>query len=333
MGLLAAVRRALRIRHYSRRTEQAYVRWVRRFVRHCGLRHPAELGAAEVTAFLTHLAVAGKVSAATQNQALAALLFLYREVMRRDIGAVGGVVWAKGPRRLPVVLSRAEVAAVLKAMGGPSRVVAGLLYGSGLRLMEALELRVKDVDLERCEIRVRRGKGGKDRVTILPQRLVGPLTRQLAVARMWWERDRAHGGGRVALPDALARKYPRAPVEWAWQWVFPATRTYVEEGTRVPRRHHLHPSAVQRAFHDAVQAVGLTKHATCHSLRHSFATHLLEDGYDIRTVQELLGHHDVNTTMMYTHVLNRGGLGVISPVDRLGARGPLPPRGPSASHT
>jgi len=306
--LLADLRRAIRLKHYGPRTEEAYVGWVKRFVRFHGLRHPAELGAGDVAAFLAHLAVRSNVSAATQNQALAALLFFYEYVLGRRLGPVVPAVRAKERKRLPVVLTRREVDAVVRRLGGPARLVAGLLYGSGLRLLECLALRVKDVDLERRVITVRAGKGGVDRVTVLPDMLVEPLRRHFAVLR-----DRP---SRVALPGALRRKLPGASAEWAWQWVFPAGRE------RGGIRHHLHPSAVQRAFHAAVRAAGIGKRATCHSLRHSFATHLLEDGYDIRTVQELLGHRYVETTMIYTHVLNRGGRGVVSPADR-----PLPPLG------
>jgi integron integrase len=310
--LLSELRQAVRVRHYSPRTEQAYVAWVRRFVRFAGLRHPRELGEAEVGAFLSDLAVRKRVSAATQNQALAALLFLYREVLGRDLRPAAPAVRAREPVRVPVVLTRAEVMAVVRHLNGPVRVVAALLYGSGLRLLECLTLRVKDVDFERREIRIRRGKGGRDRVTVLPDLLVAPLERQLRWVRAVHARDLGRGGGRVWLPTALERKYPGAAAEWRWQWVFPAAR-WNERW-----RHHLHPSAVQRAVHAAALEAGITKRVTCHSFRHSFATHLLEDGYDIRTVQELLGHRDVSTTMIYTHVLNRGGRGVVSPADRLG---------------
>ncbi len=317
--LLTELRQALRVRHYSPRTEEAYVAWVRRFVRFAGLRHPRELGQAEVTAFLSDLAVTKRVSAATQNQALAALLFLYRKVLGRELGPVGPLVRAKEPGRLPVVLTRAEVTRLLREIDGQARVIAGLLYGSGLRLLECVELRVKDIDLERHEVRVQRGKGARDRVTVLPDLLVTPLGRQLGWVRALHQRDRARGGGRVALPGALARKLPGAAADWPWQWLFPARRIYRDAATGEWRRHHVHPTAVQRAVAAAVRRAGLSKRATCHTLRHSFATHLIEDGYDIRTVQELLGHRSVETTMIYTHVLNRGGLGVVSPVDRLGA--------------
>lgn len=320
--LLTRLRRALRLRHYSPRTEQAYEAWVRRYIKFHGGRNPAELNAEAVAEFLSHLAVAGKVSAATQNQALAALLFLYQELLGKRLERVESVR-AKEPGRLPVVLSVAEVAAVLRRIEGPTRLVAGLLYGSGVRLLEAVQLRVKDVDCERREIRVRRGKGGRDRVTILPDVLIEPLRRHLQVVRLIHERDKQRGGGRVELPGALARKLPNAGTSWVWQWVFPALRSYRDPLSGEHRRHHYHPTAVQRAFGAAVRASGIAKRATCHSLRHSFATHLLEAGYDIRTVQELLGHHSVQTTMIYTHVLNRNRLAVVSPADQL-AR-PLPP--------
>lgn len=287
------------MRHFSPRTELAYVRWIRRFIRFHGNRHPAELGPQEVAAFLSSLAA----SASTQNQALAALVFLYRVVLRQPIGWIGGIARAQRPRRMPCVLTLAEVRAVLRHMRGVERLVAGLLYGSGLRLLEALSLRVKDVDFQRCEIMVRRGKGGKDRITILAEAQRLPLARHLAALRDRFDKE----GGRVELPEALRKKYPNAEREWAWQWVFPGRGG----------RYHLHPTAVQRAFHAAVRASGITKPASCHTLRHSFATHLLESGYDIRTVQELLGHRDVRTTMMYTHVLNRGRLAVRSPGDAL----------------
>lgn len=295
----------------------AYLRWIVRFVRFHGLRHPRELGHREVERFLTELAVRGRVSAATQNQARAALVFLYREALRTPLEPLGEVALAKRPIRLPAVLTRAEVRAVLARLDGQPRLVALLLYGAGLRLLEALALRVKDVDLGTRQLLVRGGKGAKDRVTVLPASAVAPLRQHLARVQRLHARDLAAHGGRVALPDALERKLPTASRDWAWQWVFPATRCYVEVGTGERRRHHLHATAVQRAVRTAVLRAGISKRATCHTFRHSFATHLLEDGYDIRTVQELLGHADVRTTMLYAHVLNRGGWGVRSPADAL----------------
>ena len=299
MKLLARLRQALRLRHYSPRTELAYAQWVRRFIRFHGNRHPVDLGPDDVAAFLTSLAV----SASTQNQALAAILFLYRVVLDRPVGWINVVARAQRPRRMPCVLTRAEVRSVLGRMRGVDQLVAGLLYGSGLRLLEALQLRVKDVDFERREVMVRRGKGAKDRITILADAQRLPLARYLDELRERFQET----GTTVELPDALRKKYLNAEREWVWQWVFPGRGG----------RYHLHPTAVQRAFRAAVKAGGISKPASCHTLRHSFATHLLEAGYDIRTVQELLGHHDVRTTMMYTHVLNRGRLAVRSPGDAL----------------
>ena len=317
LKLLAQVRQAIRVRHYSRRTEEAYVYWVRRYILFHGLRHPAELGEADVTRFVSSLAVERRVSASTQNQALAALLFLYREVLGRPVGWLARVVHAKRSVRIPVVLTRAEVRGVLGRMQGTARLVASLLYGSGVRLLEGLQLRVKDVDFGANEIIVRGGKGDRDRHTVLPDALRADLERQCERVRQLHARDCAEGAGWVELPHALAEKYPNAGREVGWQWMFPATRVYLHPRTRQQRRHHLHETVVQRAFREAVGASGLTKPASCHTLRHSFATHLLEAGYDIRTIQELLGHRDVRTTMIYTHVLKRGGLGVRSPADTL----------------
>ena len=315
--LVDAVRSAMRLRHLSPRTEQAYLRWMRRFFAFHRGRHPADLGAEHVTAFLSSLATAGRVSAATQNQALAALLFLYRDVLGRDLPWLEDLVRAHSPPRLPVVLSRDEVRAVLSHLHGTPRLMAALLYGSGLRLLECCRLRVKDVDFGRHQLTVRRGKGDKDRVTMLPAALQRPLSDHLRNVKAQHDRDLAAGAGWVELPGALSRKLPKAGRDWPWQWVFPATRTYLDPATSQRRRHHLHETVVQQAVRRAVLAAGLGKRATCHTFRHSFATHLLEDGYDIRTVQELLGHRDVTTTMIYTHVLNRGGQGVKSPLDRL----------------
>ena len=314
--LLAQLRSALRVRRYSRRTEDAYVQWVRRFVRFHGLRHPAELGPAEVGGFLTALAVRERVAAATQTQALCALLFLYRTVLRRPAEEFADVVRARKPERLPVVLSRGEVRQLIAAVRGEVRLICLLLYGAGLRLNECLQLRVKDLDFARGQIVVRRGKGAKDRTTVLPRAARALLRQHLVRVQELHRADLARGTGRVALPCRMEVKSPTASAEWAWQWVFPAHRQHRVEGWGEARRHHLHDSVVQRAVHTAVRAAGLAKRATCHSLRHSFATHLLEDGYDIRTVQELLGHRDVATTMVYTHVLQKGAFGVTSPIDR-----------------
>jgi integron integrase len=315
--LLHSLRLILRVGHFSRRTEEAYAYWIRRYVRFHAFRHPRELHEADVARFLSHLAVEGRVSTATQAQALAALLFLYRHVLNRPLQGLGSVPRARAPVRIPVVLSRAEVQAVLAELDGTPRLIGMLLYGSGLRLLEALTLRVKDVDLERGEIRIRRAKGARDRVTVLPDRLRAWLSEHLDRVRRQHERDLDEGAGSVALPDALRRKYPHAAKSWPWQWVFPAGRRHVDSEDGHTRRHHLHESAVQRAMSAAVRRSGIGKRASCHTLRHSFATHLLEGGYDIRTVQELLGHRDVSTTMIYTHVLNKGGLGVRSPMDAL----------------
>jgi integron integrase len=313
--LLDDVRAAARRKHLSLRTEEAYVGWVRRFVLHHGTRHPREMGMREIGEFLTHLAVEGRVAASTQNQALAALLFLYRTVLEVGLEEPLDRVRARKPVRLPTVLTREEVRLVLAHLEGRAGLVAGLLYGSGLRLLEALRLRVKDLDFTRFELRVRDGKGQKDRVTVLPARLVEPLRAHLVGVERLHARDLQDGYGAVYLPFALDRKKPGAALEWAWQYVFPARGRSVDPRRNVVRRHHLSESVVQRAVHAAVRRSGIPKPASCHTLRHSFATHLLEDGYDIRTVQELLGHRDVRTTMIYTHVLNRGGRGVRSPLD------------------
>ena len=299
------------------RTVEAYLLWIGRFLRFHDGRSASGLGGEEVSAFLTSLAIDWRVAAATQNQALAALLFLFREVLRRELAGHGSTIHARGPQRLPVVLTQDEVRAVLGQLRGPVGLMARLLYGGGLRLLECCRLRVKDVDFGRNEIVVRSGKGNKDRRTMLPASVREPLAAHLEAVRRQHEADLKAGAGWVELPDALGRKYPSAGREWCWQWVFPATRIYVERRTGQRRRHHLHESVLQRAIREAVLRAGIPKPATCHSLRHSFATHLLEAGYDIRTVQELLGHRDVTTTMVYTHVLNRGGRGVVSPADRL----------------
>ena len=314
--LLDRVRIAIRARHLSPRTEAAYIGWIRRFILFHRKRHPDEMAEPEVARFLSSLASERTVSASTQNQALAAILFLYEHVLGRKLGWVDGVARAKTPERLPAVLTRAEVQALLSRLDGVPALVCSLLYGSGLRLFEALELRVKDVDLEKHEIHVRDGKGRKDRRTVLPINRIAALRSHLNEVRHQHERDLASGSGRVAMPDALGRKYPNSASEWPWQWIFPATRHYRDSRTGELHRHHLHETVIQRAVRTATRLADIQKPATPHTLRHSFATHLLEDGYDIRTIQELLGHKDVSTTMIYTHVLNRGPSGVRSPLDR-----------------
>jgi integron integrase len=315
--LLLRVRNILRTRHYSRRTEQAYLAWIRRFILFHRRRHPSEMGPAEINRFLSHLAITEKVSASTQTQALSAILFLYRHVFGREVGDLGEIVRARKTRRLPVVLTRQEVQAVLGQLKGDNKLMAGLMYGSGVRLMECLRLRVQDLDFSRGEIIVRDGKGGKDRVTMLPKALYKPLQAHLINVRRIWEKDLSEGHGRVLLPDALERKYPRAATEWRWQWVFPQQHRWVDRRTGRQGRHHVDESILQKAVRNAVKQAGIVKRASCHSFRHSFATHLLEDDHDIRTVQELLGHKDIRTTMIYTHVLNRGGRGVKSPLDSM----------------
>lgn len=317
LRLLDQLRQAIQTRHYSYKTEKAYVHWIKRFILFHNKRHPTEMGEAEIGWFLSSLATDFRVSASTQNQALNALLFLYREVLHREIGYVNGVVRARKSRRLPVVLTRAEVRSILQQLEGLELIMAMLLYGAGLRLMECLRLRVKDIDFARNELQVRSGKGDKDRVTMLPAAVKEPLHRHLESIRTQYESDLRGGPARVPLPDALARKYPNATKDWGWYWVFPASKLYLDPRSGTEWRYHLYESVLQKAIKEAVQRAGIPKPATCHTFRHSFATHLLEDGYDIRTVQEVLGHRDVSTTMIYTHVLNRGGRGVASPADRL----------------
>ena len=319
--LLDQVRAAIRLRHYSRRTEESYVGWIRRFIVFHGKRHPLEMGPPQVAGFLTHLAEGANVAASTQNQALCALLFLYRHVLDRPLGPLAGVAWAKKGTTVPVVLSRDEVAAVLDRLGGVMWLIAVLLYGAGLRLTECLDLRVKDIDFDRRQIVVRDGKGGKDRPVPLPAVAVGALARQLDEVRRLHQRDLAAGHGRVMLPDALARKYPNAAAEVRWQFVFPAARICRDPRWGPPSRYRLHESAVQRSVGEAAKLAQIDKRVSCHVFRHSFATHLLEGGSDIRTVQELLGHKDVSTTMVDTHVLNRGAMGVRSPADGLPVKG------------
>lgn len=315
--LLDRLREALRVRHYSLRTEGAYVDWVRRYILFHGKRHPEAMGALEVQSFLTHLAVERKVSASTQNQAKAAILFLYRQVLGVELPWLDEVVQARERRRLPVVLTPGEARALLDQLDGTMGLLAALLYGTGMRLMEGLRLRVKDLDFHAHEVTVRGGKGDKDRVTMLPVKLEAPLRAHLEKVRRIHERDLAEGFGEVFLPDALAVKYPGASRQWGWQWVFPSAVRSADPRGGGMRRHHLYPESVQRAVREAARRAELAKPVTPHVLRHSFATHLLAAGHDIRTVQELLGHEDVETTMIYTHVLNRGGRGVASPLDGL----------------
>jgi len=311
---LQRVRAAIRVRHYSIRTEKAYVRWIVRFIRFHRYRHPEDMAEPEVVAFLSYLATQRNVAAATQNQAFNALVFLYKAVLDRPLGDLGGLVRAKQPQRLPTVLTAEEVGRVLRCLDGHHWLPACLMYGSGLRLMESMRLRVKDLDFDHRAIVVRSGKGSKDRVVTLPDELIIPLKRHLQAVRLIHEKDLADGYGEVFLPHALARKYPSAGYEWGWQYVFPSGRRSEDPHSDVVRRHHVDPGAVQKAVRQAVRRAGIEKPASCHTLRHSFATHLLERGMDIRTVQEQLGHSDIRTTQIYTHVLNRGGSAVLSPL-------------------
>lgn len=315
--LLDRLRQAIRVRHYSIRTEASYVHWVRRFIVFHKLRHPLELGPDGVAAFLTHLAVDRNVSAATQNQAKSALLFLYRVVLNVALPWLDEIVAAKDGRRLPVVLTSSEVRSLLNELSGTSGLLVSLLYGTGMRLLEGLRLRVKDIAIEQRELIVRDGKGSRDRITVLPENLVLPLQAQMATARAVHVGDLAAGAGKVWLPDALAVKYPSAASAWGWQWVFPSATFSVDPRSGTRRRHHLHETTIQKAVAVGAKRAGIAKPCSPHVMRHSFATHLLQAGYDIRTVQELLGHSDVSTTMIYTHVLNRGGRGVRSPLDQI----------------
>lgn len=317
--LLTLVREAIRVRGYSPRTEKAYVSWIIRYVRFCGGRHPRDCGPREVQAFATSLAAKDRVAPSTQHQAVCAVLFLYRNVLGDSMAWESGIVWAKRMHRLPTILSRAEVERVIRALAGTEQLAVRLLYGTGMRLLELLRLRVKDVDFDNGSLIVRCGKGMKDRVTVLPESVRGDLEAHLAAVRRQHERDRERGAGHVELPQLLGRKLLGASCDWPWQWVFPARRQYRDRWTGEIRRHHLHETVLQRAVTAAARRAGIPKRVTCHVFRHAFATHLLADGYDIRTVQELLGHSDVSTTMIYTHVLNRGPRGVRSPADRLSA--------------
>lgn len=312
---LESVRDVARLKHLSRRTEETYVNCIRRFILFHQKKHPVEMGAAEIRAYLTHLAVNEHVAASTQNVAFSALLFLYRDVLGVPLDKIEGVERVRRPARLPVVFTRAEVKAVFTHLEGTSRLMAGLLYGSGLRLMECLRLRVKDLDFASSSLAVRDGKGEKDRLTMLPRSLKDELQHHLARVRLLHEHDLRHGCGSVYLPYALDRKYPNAATQWSWQWVFPAAKRSIDPRSQAERRHHLSTNVLQRAVKNAITRAGINKNGSCHTFRHSFATHLLEDGYDIRTIQTLLGHADVRTTMIYTHLLNRGALGVRSPLD------------------
>ncbi len=313
--LIDRVRALLRLKHYSLRTEEAYLKWIRRYLRFHKLRHPREMGVPEIQAFLSDLAVKKHVAASTQNQALSALLFLYRDVLQQELHGPIDAVRAKKPRRLPTVLTKQEVHDVMRHLSGLHYLLVALLYGSGLRVMECLRLRVKDLDFARCEITVRYGKGMKDRRTMLPKSCIEPLQKHLLSVKQLHQRDLKHGYGTVYLPYALAQKYPNAATEWIWQYVFPSNRLSDDPRSGTRQRHHLGESMLQKAVRSAARKAEIPKRVSCHTFRHSFATHLLEDGYDIRTVQELLGHENVETTMIYTHVLNRGGMAVKSPLD------------------
>jgi len=314
--LIQRIREAIRVRRYSLRTERAYVYWIRRFIVHHGRRHPAEMGAAEVTAFLTHLATVENVAAATQAQALAAVLFLYKAVLEVELPWLNDVIRARRPRRIPTVLEKQEVLSLLDAMEGEHQLMARLMYGTGMRIGECMAIRVKDLNLDRRELVVRDGKGGKDRVTVLPASLLEPLRAALERTREVFDRDRSRNRPGVALPYALERKYPNGGKLWGWHWLFPQDHLSVDPRSGIVRRHHAYDQTLARAIAMAARKARIVKPVTSHTLRHSFATHLLDEGYDIRTIQELLGHKDVSTTMIYTHVLNRGGRGVVSPLDR-----------------
>lgn len=322
--LLDKVREVIRLKHYSIRTEQAYIGWIKRYILFHNKRHPRNMSSPEITAFLTHLAVKQHVAASTQNQALSALLFLYREVLHQDLDQSLDPVRAKKPRRLPTVMNRAETRRVIAALSGTHQLMVKLLYGSGLRLLECARLRVKDIDFAQRQIVVRDAKGGKDRITVLPDSLVQPLQEHLQHVKLLHNKDLANGHGDVYLPYALERKYPNANREWCWQYIFPAKSLSQDPRSGRMRRHHITGSSLQKAVKKAVRLAGIDKPVSCHTFRHSFATHMLENGYDIRTVQDLLGHKDVRTTMIYTHVLNRGALAVRSPLDQTETSAPPP---------
>jgi len=313
--LLDQVRAAIRTRHYSPRTEESYIYWIKKYIFFHNKQHPAEMRENEINAFLSHLATKEKVAASTQNQALCAIVFLYKHVLKIELGNFGNITWAKKPKKIPVVFTKEEAKAVIDQLKGTNWIIASLLYGSGLRLNECLQLRIQDIDFKYNQITVRNAKGDQDRVTMLPEKVKLPLQEHLKKVKKIHEKDLRDGFGSVYLPYALERKYPNANKAWGWQFVFPATRISTDPRTGIRRRHHLYETVIQKAVKRAIQKAGMTKHASCHTFRHSFATHLLERGHDIRTVQELLGHKHVETTQIYTHVLNKGGLGVKSPVD------------------
>lgn len=320
LKLMDQVRSAIRTKHYSRRTEEAYVNWIKKFILFHKKRHPAEMGEKEISEFLSHLAVKGNVAASTQNQALCAVVFLYKQILNRVIGEFEDLVWAKRPQKLPEVFTPDEVDRVLNCLNDVYRLIGILMYGTGLRLIECLRLRVKDIDFTYKKITVREGKGDKDRVTMLPELSISAIQKHLEKVKEQHDKDLKEGFGTVYMPYALAKKYPNANREWGWQYVFPASQLSIDPRSGVKQRHHFDESAVQKAVKQAIRSAGIIKHASCHTFRHSFATHLLEAGYDIRTVQELLGHEDVNTTMIYTHVLNKGAISVSSPADFLGKK-------------
>jgi integron integrase len=313
--LLDQIRSVIRFKHFSIRTEDTYIHWIKRFILFHNKRHPLEMSEQEIRQFLSHLAANENVAASTQNVALSAILFLYRDVLKKELPFITDIEWSKRPAKLPLVFTREEVRAILSRLTGINYLMGSLLYGSGLRLIECLRLRVKDLDFQYHQITVREGKGGKDRITMLPHSLKDPLQAHLPRIRLIHHEDLREGFGEVYLPYALERKYPNAGREWAWQYVFPAAKRSIDPRSGKERRHHISEDVLQRAVKKAIQAAGIAKNGSCHTFRHSFASHLLEDGYDIRTVQELLGHSDVRTTMIYTHVLNRGGRGVWSPLD------------------
>ncbi|HSE42537.1 MAG TPA: integron integrase [Acidobacteriota bacterium] len=315
--LIQQVRHTIRVRHYSLRTEESYVHWIQKFLQFHSFRNPLQLQEADLSKFLSYLAVHEKMAASTQNQATSALLFLYRQVLQQDLDWIHNIQRAKTNFRIPIVFSRQEVRNILKQLDGTLWIMASLLYGSGLRLMECLRLRLKDIDFDSKQIVVRDGKGARDRVTLLPESLIAPLKKHLQRVKSLHDMDLDEGFGKVHLPFALQRKYPNAHSEWSWQYVFPSSKRSIDPSTNQIRRHHVDESVLQRAIHKAIRLCGITKHGSCHTLRHSFATHLLESGCDIRTIQELLGHKDVSTTMIYTHVTQKGGSGIKSPFDAI----------------